>query len=289
MTSFRTQYYNSAGIQLAYHEAGPSDGPLVILHHGFLDCGLAWAEVAAPLAVDYRVVLVDARGHGDSEWIGAGGAYWFPDYILDLTTLMDILGVSEDAPCTLIGHSMGGSVCSYTAGTYPGHVRALSLIEGLGPPRHPWSHAPTHMRQFVETTRRRHANREPEVMAHGAAANRLRQYDPLLTESRAAQHADIATRPVKGGRVWKWDPLHRARMGTMYIEEVAVALLSNIQAPVQLITGQKSPFSQIDLSARRAALGNPAEVQLEDTGHNIHRHQPEILTQHLIHFLGDHA
>ncbi len=276
--SERIQYVESAGLQIAYQEIGDPDRPLVIVHHGFLDCGGAWQEVMKPLATHFRVVMMDARGHGESEWVGSGGAYWFPDYILDLTALMDALQVTEERPCALVGHSMGGAVCSYTAGTYPKRVHSLTLIEGLGPPKHPWAHAPAHMRQFVETTRRRQADRAPEVMPDlEAAAARLRQYDTLLTETRAATHAAIATRPVKRGYVWKWDPLHRARMGAMYVEEIAVALLANISARVQLIDGGKSPFKHFDVSKRRSAIREPVEVTMPDAGHNIHRHQPERL------------
>ena len=181
---------------------------------------------------------------------------------------------------------MGGAVCSYTAGAYPGYVKSLVLLEGLGPPKYPWSHAPIHMRQFVESTRKRQANREPEVMPSlAAAAARLRQYDALLDEERATQHAQIATRPVKGGRVWKWDPLHRARMGTMYVEEIATALLSQIRAPVLLVTGNQSPFRQIDTSRRRAALQDVSDIELDGAGHNLHRHRPDELSEAILHFL----
>ena len=286
MTVPAIRYYESAGLTLSYRAFGNPSNPLLLAHHGFLDCAAAWDEVLGPLASQYHVIAVDARGHGDSAWVGAGGAYWFPDYVLDLTTLMQILNVSKDRPCAMVGHSMGGVVCAYTAGTYPDHVNAIVLIEGLGPPKYPWSYAPTHMRQFIESTRKRHANREPEVMESvAAAASRLQHYDALLGSTQALRHAQLATRAVPGGCIWKWDPLHRARMGAMYVEEIAAALMGQINAPTLLVTGEKSPFRQIDVTDRRSALTLASDVMINDAGHNIHRHQPDALRTAVQQFL----
>ena len=61
----------SAGLRLHYVTWG--EGPLVVVHHGFLDHCRSWDRVALALASRWRVVVLDARGHGDSGWIGVGG------------------------------------------------------------------------------------------------------------------------------------------------------------------------------------------------------------------------
>ena len=48
-----------------------------VLVHGFTDLAHAWDDVAARLVDHGRVVAPDLRGHGDSDWIGAGGYYHF--------------------------------------------------------------------------------------------------------------------------------------------------------------------------------------------------------------------
>ena len=53
---------------------GPTD-QTILLHHGFLDQARSWDLVAEALAERCRVIAVDARGHGDSGWIGKGGYY----------------------------------------------------------------------------------------------------------------------------------------------------------------------------------------------------------------------
>src|SRR5262249_14968784 len=81
-------------------------GPVVVLLHGFLEQAHVW-DFAAPalVAAGYHVYALDWRGHGDSEWVGAGGYYHFADYTADLAFVVRALG----GRAVLIGHSMGAS------------------------------------------------------------------------------------------------------------------------------------------------------------------------------------
>ena len=112
--------FQSMGLKLRAHQWGHAANPLLIAHHGFLDHALSWEWVAQSLRDDWYIVAPDARGHGDSEWIGAGGDYAFGPYLADLDALIRHLG---SRPAVLMGHSMGASVVAYYAGVYP-----LSLI-----------------------------------------------------------------------------------------------------------------------------------------------------------------
>ena len=114
----------------------PTSETTVVLVHGFLDFAWGWRWVAQELARSFHVVAPDLRGHGDTDWIGAGGYYYFFDYLADLDALLPRLCRGN---LILVGHSMGGSVASYWAGVRAGDPRrpqpaALALLEGLGPP-----------------------------------------------------------------------------------------------------------------------------------------------------------
>src|SRR5262245_1072062 len=106
-------------------------GSVVLLLHGFLEHAHAWDWVAPQLvAAGYRVLALDWRGHGDSEWIGAGGYYHFPDYAADVAGVVRAIG----GPVALVGHSMGAGGAVLYAGTEPSAVTALVCVDALGPP-----------------------------------------------------------------------------------------------------------------------------------------------------------
>ncbi len=117
---------------LAHHVIRWGDRPVdVVFCHGFLDVGWSFDAVAQELVTaGHGVASFDWRGHGQTEWAGAGGYYHFPDYVLDLEELLPQLSAE---PVHLVGHSMGGSVCAMFAAARPEKVRTLTLIEGIGP------------------------------------------------------------------------------------------------------------------------------------------------------------
>src|SRR5262245_37513454 len=89
--------------RLRHHLLEWSDtGPTVLLLHGFLEHAHAWDLVAPRIAVGgFRVLALDWRGHGDTDWIGPGGYYHFPDYTADLAGVVRALG----GCAALVGHS----------------------------------------------------------------------------------------------------------------------------------------------------------------------------------------
>ena len=77
-----------------------------------------------------HAVALDLRGHGDSEWPSTSRGYAHEDFLTDLAGLLKHL---DKDPVTIIGHSLGGSMCLLYAGTFPEKVKRMVLLESLGP------------------------------------------------------------------------------------------------------------------------------------------------------------
>ena len=67
MTVPTSHCVNVEGIHLRYVDWG-GDGPTMLLFHGDMRTSRSWDAVSRRLKDDYRVIALDARGHGDSDW-----------------------------------------------------------------------------------------------------------------------------------------------------------------------------------------------------------------------------
>jgi pimeloyl-ACP methyl ester carboxylesterase len=112
------------GTPIHYYRTGERGKPSVVLLHGFTDFGLCWAPVAADLAAEYDVVMIDAIGHGRSGGTERG---FRKRAVTDVLAVIDGLGLQRPA---LLGHSMGAGTAAEVAATAPATIRA-----GARPPR----------------------------------------------------------------------------------------------------------------------------------------------------------
>lgn len=111
------------GWEFAVEEAGT--GPVVFLLHGLLFDRSMFDDQAAVLSSEYRVIRVDAPGHGDSP--PHPTPFTLEDEVDGLAKLADTLGAS--GPVVWGGLSMGGMKSMRMALRHPDRVRGLILIE----------------------------------------------------------------------------------------------------------------------------------------------------------------
>lgn len=252
-----------------------------MLVHGFLDLGFGWHQVADRLAKHAHVIAPDLRGHGDSDWIGAGGYYHFLDYIADLDEVIARLARKR---LVLVGHSMGGSVASYWAGTRPTRPAALALLEGLGPPDQSEAELTGRTAQWIDAWRK--ARTKPRPMASiDEAAQRLRKHDPLLGDVLAHELAAAGTRALEGGGlVWKHDPLHVTMGPYPFRRDAAAQYWKRVTCPVLVVDGGATMMNlpEPERAARRAYFANHRHVVLAGAGHMMQRHQPDALAKLLV-------
>ncbi len=121
------------GVRLRILEAGPVDGPLVILAHGFPELAFSWRhQIPALAAAGYHVVAPDQRGYGGSTRPDDVGSYDITALTGDLVGLIDDLGATRAA---LVGHDWGAVVAWSTPLLHPDRIVAVAGLSVPPVPR----------------------------------------------------------------------------------------------------------------------------------------------------------
>ncbi len=119
----------ASGLDLAYREWNRGGSEPVVLLHGITSSSSAWEATASHLG-GRRVLAVDARGHGESDW-DPGEAYGGDQHFADVASLLNALGIER---CTLVGFSMGGGIAMLAAACLPERVSGLVVVDSYPSP-----------------------------------------------------------------------------------------------------------------------------------------------------------
>ncbi|HEX8465996.1 MAG TPA: alpha/beta hydrolase [Abditibacterium sp.] len=127
--SLQTGAANGMNLQVAH--AGPAEGPLVILLHGFPDFWWGWRhQIEALAARGFRVIAPDMRGYNLSDKPEGVGAYQLETLAADVVALADLCGADR---FRLAGHDWGGIVAWHVAAHHPQRVEKLAILNAPHP------------------------------------------------------------------------------------------------------------------------------------------------------------
>jgi pimeloyl-ACP methyl ester carboxylesterase len=128
------------GIEIDLADAGPVDGPVVVLSHGFPESSYSWRHQVEPLAdAGYRVLVPDQRGYAGSSAPRDEAAYRCDHLGADLLALLD----DVDAESALfVGHDWGSLLVWDLARMNPERVRG---VVNVSVPYTPWPMKPTEL------------------------------------------------------------------------------------------------------------------------------------------------
>lgn len=130
----------SNGLTFEALAAGPRDGELVLLLHGFPQFADAWSGLMGSLAKSgFRAVAVNQRGYAPGARPAAVEAYAMRELVADVIGFAEALGAER---FHLAGHDWGGAVAWAVAGHFP--KRLLSLTVLSTPHLDAFAHALTH-------------------------------------------------------------------------------------------------------------------------------------------------
>ncbi len=258
-------HYRSCNIvlrQLRFHflEWGAPDAPPIVLLHGGHQSAHSWDLVSLHLAQNYRVLALDQRGHGDSEW-ARDVEYSNHNMAQDAEAFIAAMGLRKPI---LMGHSMGARNSMILARHDHSYLRAMVVVD-VGPEVSERGRAA--IGGFVQ------ANQEFDDLEH--FVRNVRQYDPY----RPREHIERTVKynmlqRADGKFVSKCDSNPR-RLGilrgnspqdTVSLDDVRLYNL-----PVMVVRGENSNILEPDAAERfRDALPNGTLVTVPNCGHNVH-------------------
>lgn len=281
MTAVSTvhRYAVDDGLSLAADVGGDPSAPAVILSHGGGQTRHSWGTAMRRLLADgYRVINVDARGHGESDWSPTG------DYRIErLAADLKAIAATLPAPPALVGASMGGAA-SLLAAAEPGLARALILVDVV--PRL----NPQGAERIIAFMRARPDGFATiDEVADAVAAyypQRPRPRDPSGLMKNLRRHAD--------GRLhWHWDPAFVANSQVLsepprFTEKLYEAA-RRIAVPTLLVRGMESDIvSEENIAEFRAHTPHLEVCDVHAAGHMVAGDRNDAFNEGVARFLSRH-
>ena len=130
-TSFASLKQIDAGVlNVGYAEAGPADGPAVILLHGWPYDIYSYVDVAPLLAsAGYRVIVPYLRGYGTTRFLSSETFRNGQQSVVavDVIALMDALKIEK---ATIAGYDWGARTANIIAALWPERCKAMVSVSG---------------------------------------------------------------------------------------------------------------------------------------------------------------
>jgi pimeloyl-ACP methyl ester carboxylesterase len=228
--------------------------PVVVLIHGYTDSARDWVPLLPYLSKQYRLILVDIRGHGQSSKPEC--CYTRLDFAYDIKLLLDALGVRK---ADIVGHSLGSIIAQTFAEYWPertAHVVLISSTGGEPPgrPKQPGFDFAAEIRKLKEPI-------DPDSPFMIAWWDSPTPVDPDFIRR---QRKDAAGIPL---RVWL-AVLDRALPARNVYGDLQ-STLPRLKAPTLLIWGSKDPIMEEDVrQSLRDALPHARVKIFDGLGHN---------------------
>jgi pimeloyl-ACP methyl ester carboxylesterase len=284
--SLERHWVTSEGVTLHVRAAGPADGPLVVLLHGFPEFWYGWRHQIAPLAAaGYRVLMPDQRGYNRSEAPPSVAAYDLTHLTADVRRLLDAAGRER---AHVVGHDWGAMVAWALAMTHPERIDRLGILN-VPHPRVFRRTLRTSPRQLLRSLYALFFQlpRLPEWLlgrndGQGLALLlRWSSYRDTFTPADLAAYRRAWRRPgrLRGTLHWYRAAARRALRGEM--------LDAPIDVPTLVLWGAHDVALTRQMAAPSAELCSDGRlVVLEEATHWVQHDAPETVTRHLLDHLG---
>jgi pimeloyl-ACP methyl ester carboxylesterase len=254
------------GKPVMYRDLG--SGQPVVLLHGFSEDGNIWAQQSLALQNDYRLIIPDLPGSGESalqEDVSMEGM---------AGVIKAILEEEQLAEAVLIGHSMGGYITLALAEKYPGIVKAFGLFHSTAYPDN----------EERKTTRRKNIT---FIQAHGTGEFLKQSTPTLFSERFRKENPEVVNGLIEQYR--HFDPAAlTAYYEAMILRPDRTHVLKQFDKPILFIIGKHDNAIPFKDSLELCHLPSLSYIHiLNNSGHMGMMEETEKSNEILVTFLKD--
>lgn len=250
---------------LHYKDSGTS-GKVVCILHGLFGQSDNWQTHANKLSSYFRVITVDQRNHGHSEW---HHEFSYKHLAEDLEELVQHLQIDT---FYLIGHSMGGKTAMHYAQIYPDRLEKLIVVD-IGVKKYPFHHH--EIIEGIKSVKLSNINSRSEAEA---------AMKPFINSNGVRQF-------LLKNLYWKEKGQLGWRMNVDVLEAEMDEILSEIPSKevwiqTLFIRGALSNYIlDEDWDEIEELFPDSELVTIENSGHWVHAEASEVFLEHVLEFL----
>lgn len=255
------------GIKMVYDDLGK--GEVILLIHGQPFNRSMWDDQKETLAQNYRLIIPDLRGYGESGI--TEGIVLLDELALDLIHLLDDLGIQK---AVIIGLSMGGQIALEIYRLAPELYRAIVLAD-------------TDARAEDEKGYKNRIELSKRILSDGLAKFTEERIGHFMCNTTFINKPDVVERvkmmmittPAAGSAA--------AQRGRAERKDYT-PLLGKIDFPALIVVGDQDEFTPISSAEymHKRITGSGLAV-IENSGHIANMEQPEAFNGVLAKFLHD--
>ena len=271
----------SSGLVLTVDEWAGSGSP-VVLAHGGGQTRHSWGGTAATLAAHgHRVVSMDLRGHGDSDW-APDRDYSMDAYASDGISVIEAIG----EPVAWVGASLGGMTGLHAVNTSPQQFSSITLVDIT--PR-PAAAGVSRILEFMA------AKAHEGFATLDEAADAIAAYQPHRPRPSDLTGLAKNLRQREGRWFWHWDPAFLSVRGAPGSEHARdrhhdqlEAMAREMTLPTMLVRGRLSDLvTQSEVDAFLEMVPHANYVDVADAAHMIAGDKNDVFTDAVVDFLAD--
>jgi len=259
-------------------------GVPIIALHGWLDNAASFLPLSEKISSSRPFYALEMPGHGLSDHRPSSTIYHLLENVVDVLAFID--EVSDGQPVSLIGHSLGGIVCSLLAAASPDRIDRLLLLDSLGPLTDEARNVLPQLRKAVARASLFKSSKMTVYPSKEMACSVRMKGVGKVDRTAASLLVERGIKKVEGGYSWTSDPRLLEPSLMRFTEEQVKSIFSGIACPIRLICGDQGYFSDYEALTKRLDYLKRGDETLDrhlvSGGHHFHMDGDVATTAELI-------